>query len=254
MLTTSHEVGDEHRTVKLRRGPRITSTTGARSREVFGNRKTKRIPIPTGINDYRTNMGAVDIADQLYSAYRTHLKGLRSWPPVLFWILDVSVSNSYRAMASKHPGKWQSKRSGHREFRIALAHCLMSSGPSHTRNTMPSAGEPPTPSKFIVNGSARATTRKRRRRSSELTVSTARPDNPVAQIAASVGSAKERRTCGMCSSRDQSQKFFTYYTGCRERTFLCIAATPNCFYEFHTMSDGRRLLHGSDDGDYDNAM
>ena len=83
-------------------------------RYTTGDKKTKQIPIPTFINSYNTNMGAVDIDDQLHNTYRTHVKGLRRWPPVLFWLLGVSVSNSCLAMAPKNPGKWQSKRLGHR--------------------------------------------------------------------------------------------------------------------------------------------
>ena len=37
ILTTLNEVGDEHRIEKVRRCPRITSTNGARLREVFGD-------------------------------------------------------------------------------------------------------------------------------------------------------------------------------------------------------------------------
>ena len=67
MLTTLNEVGDEHRVQKVRRCPPITSTNGARLNEIFGHKNTKKTPNRTSINDYTSNMGEVDIADQLHS-------------------------------------------------------------------------------------------------------------------------------------------------------------------------------------------
>lgn len=106
MLTTLHEVGGEHRIVKLRPCSAVPRPTEQGRGNYLETRRQKMILVPTDINDYNTNMGAVDIADQQHSAYRTNLKRLLSWPPVLFWLRDVSLSNSYLTMASKHPGKW----------------------------------------------------------------------------------------------------------------------------------------------------
>ena len=78
MLTTIHQVGNDHTVKRLRRRPRETSTNGRKVREVFGENATKVLPIPVLIDDYNRYMGSVDIADQLHATYSTHIRAQRT--------------------------------------------------------------------------------------------------------------------------------------------------------------------------------
>ena len=64
MLSTVHELGNNHKIERLRRRLRLTSTNGPRARKVFGECGTKVLPIPTIVDEYNHHMGWVDIADQ----------------------------------------------------------------------------------------------------------------------------------------------------------------------------------------------
>ena len=96
MLTTVHRLdGADARIERDRRRPRDTSTNAARVREVFGNQSRRKIPIPKMIDDYNHYMGGVDIADQLRAYYSVQLKAERTWMPLFFWLIDVSLVNAY---------------------------------------------------------------------------------------------------------------------------------------------------------------
>lgn len=77
--------------------------------------RQKLLPIPLLIDDYNAHMGAVDIADQYRSSYKTHRKTLRTWFPLFYWILDHACINAFRV--GVQIGNWEGN---HREFRQEL--------------------------------------------------------------------------------------------------------------------------------------
>jgi Transposase IS4 len=134
---------------------------------VFGDKASKLLEIPRIVDDYNHHMGSVDIADQLHAAYRTHLKGVRTWYPLFYWLLDVSLSNSYLALKAKFPSVWTAKRGGHKSFRLSVASAFMGrtidtvgeiAGASMAAPSLPSG----------ASGGDKSRTKRRRRNSSDL--------------------------------------------------------------------------------------
>lgn len=56
---------------------------------------TDDIQKPTAIINYTAKMGAVDRADHLCTSYNFARKSLKWWHKLFFWLLEVSVINSY---------------------------------------------------------------------------------------------------------------------------------------------------------------
>jgi len=48
-------------------------------------------------------MGGVDITDQRQSSYLSHETSQRNWLPLLFWILDTGITNTYLIAHLVHP-------------------------------------------------------------------------------------------------------------------------------------------------------
>jgi hypothetical protein len=65
-------------------------------------------------------MGAVDIANQLRESYEVHRASIRNWWPLFYWLIDVTIINSYRlyliTMAQLHISKTYS----YKEFRTCI--------------------------------------------------------------------------------------------------------------------------------------
>lgn len=127
-LTTIHRLEDK--VEKQRKRPRITSTRGRSIRSCFGDRERMVIPIPTTINDYNHGKVGVDLADQYRAAYFTQPTTRRNWPPLLFWLLDISIINSF-LLFTNHPNHHQNWASGrarrvvsHKDYRLQLAYEL----------------------------------------------------------------------------------------------------------------------------------
>lgn len=96
MLSTIHGIkGNEWKISAMRRRPRETSSNAANVRKVFGNAARKEILIPKVINDYNHFMGGVDIADQFRSYYDCQLIVFHTWMPLMFWLIDTAIVNSY---------------------------------------------------------------------------------------------------------------------------------------------------------------
>jgi hypothetical protein len=62
---------------------------------VLGDSSRKELKITKVINEYNHHMGSVDIADQLHSYYSTQQTTHQIWMPIIFWILDTVIINSY---------------------------------------------------------------------------------------------------------------------------------------------------------------
>jgi hypothetical protein len=96
MLTTIHGIKDDKWKIPtIRRRPRETSSNAINVRRVFGEATQKEVPIPKAIDDYNHFMGGVDIADQYRSYYNCQLTASRTWMPLMFWLIDTAIVNSY---------------------------------------------------------------------------------------------------------------------------------------------------------------
>lgn len=110
---------------RLRRRPAKTATNARTSRAVFGHDKArKELLIPEFIDQYNHYMNGVDNADQLRCYYSTQKVHLKSWKPLWHFLLDTTITNSYKIAHYNVPKRvqkasWNSQ--GHREFRIQLA-------------------------------------------------------------------------------------------------------------------------------------
>ena len=89
-------------------------------------------------------MNGVDNADQLRCYYSTQRVHLKSWKPLWHFLLDTTITNSYKIAHCKpekvQKASWESL--GHREFRIQLASQLFkhserfSARPSTTKHSL----------------------------------------------------------------------------------------------------------------------
>ena len=105
---------------RLRRRPAKTATNARTSRAVFGHDEArKELPIPEFIDQYNHYMNGVDNADQLRCYYSTQKVHFKSWKPLWHFLLDTTITNSYKVAHYKPKGVQKSHN--HREFRMQLA-------------------------------------------------------------------------------------------------------------------------------------
>ena len=94
-MTTGHRI--ESKTFRMRKRPKKTALNAKITREPFGDKSTKILPIPTFIDDYNHFMGGVDQANQLRASFTTHFsRNQKEFFPGAFWAIDIAVSNSYK--------------------------------------------------------------------------------------------------------------------------------------------------------------
>jgi Transposase IS4 len=136
-LSTVHDALEW--TVQLRKLPRGSSTYFAITKQPFimfdppkGCKNpyewTRLLPIPGMIDDYNHFMGGVDIADQLRAHFSTQLRGVKTWKPLFYWLLDTAIVNAYLLFEHQRKAKLVGKdkaRSMHRAFREALVSALL---------------------------------------------------------------------------------------------------------------------------------
>ena len=196
MLTTGHHVLEE---VTYTR-PRVRMNPAAgRPHTVEVDLKKLNV-----IRDYNENMDGVDLADQLRGYYSCHLKCMKWWHAILYWILDTAACNAYlvHKEASEHP-------LSHLQFTTRLANDLLTeAGEKHTS----SSG--------------------RKRRSSSDAASQ-RPDLRLIgkhQIRTIQGSAAKspQRDCVKCKAEGKRSRSNYECGTCN------VGLHANCFEEWHT--------------------
>jgi Transposase IS4 len=121
--------------VKNRKRPKGTSTSAAITKQPFRTfnpplgckevyEHTRLLPIPGAIDDYNHYMGRVDIADQLRAGFSTQQRGVKSWRPLFYWLLDTTIINAFRISEHQRKAKLGNAkdkvRSAHRAFRESL--------------------------------------------------------------------------------------------------------------------------------------
>ena len=67
-------------------------------------------------------MNGVDVADQLRSGYNTHLKGVRNWLPLFYWLIDTLKVNAFILKRMHNPTE------SHFDFQLKLSEQLISEG------------------------------------------------------------------------------------------------------------------------------
>ena len=126
-------------TVRLRKLPRNSSTSfiitwqpfikfdlPPKSKDLY--EWTRLLPIPSMVDDYNNFMGGVDIADQLRASFSTQLRGVKTWRPLFYWLLDTTIINAYLLFEHHRKARLVGKdkvRSAHRAFREALVSALL---------------------------------------------------------------------------------------------------------------------------------
>ena len=81
---------------------------------------------PTVAVDYNYNKGHVDQVDQLRSYYVVQRRGRRTWPALVWWLLDTCISNAYRLWCLE-----TNTRAELLHFREALLRQIAALYPSH---------------------------------------------------------------------------------------------------------------------------
>jgi hypothetical protein len=69
-MTTGHRI--EPKTFRMRKRLKITASNAKITREPFGDKPTKILPIPTFIDDYNHYIRGVDQSNQLRASFTTH--------------------------------------------------------------------------------------------------------------------------------------------------------------------------------------
>jgi hypothetical protein len=65
-------------------------------------------------------MGGVDIANQLRESYEVHRPSFRNWWPLFYWLIDVTIINSYRLYIIYMAELGVEKPLSHKKFRICI--------------------------------------------------------------------------------------------------------------------------------------
>ena len=217
MLTTIHGLGKDWQVSKNRRRPRQTGLNAGHVGEVFGDEGQRILGIPCMIDDYNHHMGGVDTADQLRSYNSTQLRARRNWLPLFFWLLDISLVNSF--ILAKLIGQAKSPV----EFRKKLLWELI--GMAKEGEEMATPIQPP---------------RKKVRITRKSTVD----DLPAARLR--IGNHlplhnDKRKTCVWCSfkakdNRNKRSSAYETYFSCKScNVYLCINRNRDCFGNFHTL-------------------
>ena len=101
---------------RSRRRPAATRTGASQTRKVFGQKIRIDLPIPVLIDNYNHFMNGVDRFDQLrgyYSIQRPHYK---TWRPLLYLLIDITLVNSYKWFTSNQ----RAKVDAHRKWLLRL--------------------------------------------------------------------------------------------------------------------------------------
>ena len=224
MLTTIHSLGEDWQITKNRRRPRQTGLNAGHVEEIFGEDGQRELKIPCMIDDYNHHMGGVDIADQLRSYNSTQLVARRNWMPLFFWLLDITLVNSFILAKLKNQAKFKKQAKSQVEFRKKLLWELITMAKEEDEVSIP----------------AQPLTKKVR-----ITKKSTADDLPATRL--KVGDHhplynSQRKTCIWCNwqakeNEDLEDKdiprSFTSCTLCN--VYLCYGKSRNCFRSFHNL-------------------
>ena len=103
---------------------------------------------PTAVHTYNQDMNGVDIADQYTATYPFTRKTIKWWRKVFFWLLDLSITNSYALYRELEQNRVLPHVAYRRSIIEALATRYISSAPPRPRvgrprkRSLPDGGDP----------------------------------------------------------------------------------------------------------------
>ena len=92
-------------------------------RQIWGDSYVKNLPIPVYIDDYNTNMGSVDLADQYRASYAEKRRTCRTWIPLFKFLVQSTIANAVKIWIAQ--GHSTIKDSASHKFRKQLATSLL---------------------------------------------------------------------------------------------------------------------------------
>jgi hypothetical protein len=227
MLTTIHGLGKDWQVSKNRRRPRQTGLNAGHVGEVFGDEGQRILGIPCMIDDYNHHMGGVDTADQLRSYNSTQLRARRNWLPLFFWLLDISLVNSF--ILAKLMGQAKSPV----EFRKKLLWELID---------MAEIKEAAILTQDPVQAQAQAQALLPKTRVTKKSTADDLPATRLKNVYHPPHYNSQRRTCIWCSFKLKSNEggkrldaLKTQFSCTLCNVYLCMNSDRNCFNDFHTL-------------------
>ena len=106
----------------------MISTVYSAGWKTYESRNHKQVTKPLVVYQYNKKMGGVDIADQLSTYYSFGRKCVKWWRKYFFWLLEVSMVNSYLLYRSSRP-----KPLSHVEYRKKVMLSLCGGAPLQRR-------------------------------------------------------------------------------------------------------------------------
>ena len=216
-LTTIHGIGEDWQVTKNRKRPRKTILNAGHVEGLFRESGQRVLEIPHLVNDYNHHMGGVDTADQLRSYNSTQLRARRTWMPLFFWLLDITLVNSFIL------AKLKKKAKSPVNFRKKLLWELISMAKEEEEIDI--LVQPPT-------------------KKIRITKKSTADDLPESRL--KIGNHfplynSQRRICIWCNlkaknSGDKRFDAFKTQISCKLcNAYLCINDSRNCFQDFHTL-------------------
>ena len=191
-----------------RKKPVILVSSGCSARPVTLATRHESVSKPAVVNAYSHSMNGVDIADQLTVFYSFVRRTRKWWRKVFFYLLEVSIVNSYLLYRQK-----VANPQNHLRYRRAIVEQLATL--------------------FIQQAPPRVGPGAPRR---------AHPDNSLPQRLDRkqhfIKKASTDRDCVVCSSRDNNRHRTVYYCNtCISHPHLC---PDTCFEKYHTLTNYKR--------------
>ena len=192
----------------------ITSSGAATMVEIHP-RRVSADPVlkPSVVDTYNHSMNGVDVADQMTVFYSFVRKTLKWWRKIFFWLLEVSIVNSYILH------KLTSTPKSHLDFRRAIVEEFAAISIQQT----PPRPRPGRPRKRLAGDPERL--------NQQPHFLAKRPAN-------------EQRDCLVCSDRQRGvrRRSLYYCRICQDNPTLC----PDiCFERYHTLRDYKLHVHPS---------
>ena len=129
----------------------VYSTLPTDSVEHWSNKETSKIKIdrPFILKMYNKGMGGVDLADQYLATYRLEIKTVKWYKKMLYFFIDLTISNAYACHKADYPDKSLDFLS----FKIEVANSLMHNAEGLPRQV--EAHDPPQQSVDVVSDEIR---------------------------------------------------------------------------------------------------
>lgn len=142
-------------------------STNSNPTQTVVQRKTKGgiadVSIPTSVADYNTNMGGVDLADQLRASYQVGRASKRWWRYLFWFLVQTAMINSFLLLKSAFPNaKRGSVAQKHLTFRLSVMRSLLQRSSVSTIRRQPDTPAVTLPSADVTHTCSRLDGRKKR--------------------------------------------------------------------------------------------